>query len=66
MSNTENESKVTARFDDPESISVAVVTGEHPFDVPNFHRLFKSFSQMEIYIQHLDQFAKDWGKGKRR
>jgi hypothetical protein len=38
-----------------EKITTAVVTGEHPFDVPNFYRLFRSFPDVDFYIQHMDQ-----------
>ena len=36
---------------------VAVITGGHCFDVPNFHKLFKSFDGMDITIQHIDDFC---------
>jgi type 1 glutamine amidotransferase len=38
-------------------ITLAVVTGGHPFDVPNFHRLFRSLDGVEACIQHMDDFA---------
>ncbi|MAG13425.1 MAG: hypothetical protein CMN78_02395 [Spirochaetales bacterium] len=38
-------------------IRTAVVTGSHPFDVINFHGLFRSFQDADCYIQHLDDFA---------
>jgi hypothetical protein len=39
-------------------MSVAVVTGGHAFDVPNFHRLFRALSpDVEAYIQSIDDFA---------
>ncbi len=38
-------------------LSVAVVTGGHLFDVPNFHRLFRALAGVEAYIQHMDDFA---------
>ncbi len=37
--------------------NVAVVTGGHSYDVPNFHRLFRSLTDIEATIQHLDDFA---------
>lgn len=40
-----------------QAITVAVVTGGHSYDVPNFHNLFRSFDGMDIYIQHMDDFA---------
>jgi len=38
-------------------ITVAVVTGGHHYDVPNFHRLFRKFPSLDCYIQHMDDFA---------
>jgi hypothetical protein len=38
-------------------LKVAVVTGGHPYDVPNFHRLFSALPGIEPYIQHMDDFA---------
>jgi hypothetical protein len=38
-------------------IKVAVVTGGHSYDVPNFHRLMASLGQIEPYIQPMDDFA---------
>ena len=40
-----------------EDVRVAVVTGGHSFDVPNFHRLFRSLRGVDAYIQSLDDFA---------
>ena len=42
----ENQSKLT----------VAVITGGHPYDVPNLHRLFRSFHSLDCYIQHMADF----------
>jgi uncharacterized protein len=37
---------------------VAVVTGGHSYDVPNFHRLFRSMGAgFDLYIQPMDDFA---------
>lgn len=36
---------------------VAVVTGGHQYDVLNFHRLFRSLEGLDVYIQHMDDFA---------
>jgi len=39
-------------------MNVAVVTGGHSFDVPNFHRLFRALSpDIETCIQSIDDFA---------
>jgi hypothetical protein len=38
-------------------LTVAVVTGGHSYDVPNFHRLFRQMAGLECYIQHVDDFT---------
>lgn len=38
-------------------LKIAVVTGEHPFQVPEFHALFRSYSDLECYIQPLEDFV---------
>ena len=40
-----------------DTIKVAVVTGGHRFDVPNFHRLFRKIEGVDAYIQPLEDFA---------
>jgi hypothetical protein len=45
-----------------ESIQVAVITGNHQFDVPAFHRLFRALPGVDAYIQHMDDWAADAGK----
>lgn len=47
----------------PESdrTSVAVITGDHAFDVPNFHALFRAMPSVDAYIQTLDDFVADAG-----
>ncbi len=40
-----------------ESIKVAVITGRHGYDVPNFHTLFRSMSGVDAYIQHMEDFV---------
>jgi len=40
-----------------EGVQVAVITGGHPFDVPSFHRLFRSLKGVNAMIQHIDDFA---------
>lgn len=41
-----------------DQLKLAVVTGGHPYDVPNFHRLFRAIGDgMNVYIQHMDDFA---------
>ncbi len=36
---------------------IAVVTGRHPFDVVGFQRMCRSFSGMEVFIQHMEDFV---------
>jgi type 1 glutamine amidotransferase len=38
-------------------IKTAVVTGGHAYDVPNFHKLFRSLKGIDAYIQPMDDFA---------
>ena len=43
-------------------IKTAVVTGQHAFDVPGFHALFRSMPEIDFYLQDLENFAADAGK----
>lgn len=43
-------------------IAVAVVTGKHTFDIPGFQQMFSSMSNMEFYLQGLENFVADVGK----
>ncbi len=43
-------------------IKTAVITGNHPFDVPAFTRLFRVLSNVDAFIQTLDDFVADEGK----
>lgn len=38
-------------------VKLAVVTGSHPFDVPSFHKFFRSLDGVDAYIQHMEDFA---------
>lgn len=38
-------------------LRVAVVTGGHPYDVPNFHKLFRALPGVDAYIQHMEDFV---------
>ncbi len=38
-------------------VKTAVVTGGHPFDVVNFHHLFRELEGIQPYVQHMDEFA---------
>lgn len=42
---------------DKPACRVAVVTGGHSYDVPNFHRLFRDLAGVDAYIQSMDDFA---------
>jgi hypothetical protein len=53
-------------FSGPGPIKVAVVTGRHAFDVPAFHALFRNFADVDPYIQHMEDWASDWGKVRDR
>ena len=43
---------------------VAVITGGHSYDVPNFHGLFRELEGCEAYIQHMDDFASSSETGR--
>ncbi len=40
-----------------ENLMVAVITGQHGYDVPNFHRLFRAFPGIDAYVQNLEDFV---------
>jgi len=40
-------------------IKTAVVTGRHPYDVPNFYAVFKNIPEIDFYPQHLEDFISD-------
>jgi type 1 glutamine amidotransferase len=42
---------------DDDLLRVAVVTGGHAFDVPNFYRLFRELPNIDAYPQHIEHFA---------
>jgi hypothetical protein len=43
-------------------IMTAVVTGSHAFDVPAFHRMWRSFGGIDTYVQDIDTLLADYGK----
>lgn len=45
-------------------IPVAVVTGQHPFDVPAFHAVFHSMTDVAFYPQHMEEFVSAGPKGR--
>ena len=40
-----------------QDITLAVVTGGHSYEVPSFHRLFRSLDGIETCVQSMDDFA---------
>jgi type 1 glutamine amidotransferase len=50
-------SKVEGVSDSTDSIRVAVVTGGHAFDVPEFYSLFRELPGIDAYPQHMEHFA---------
>ena len=42
------------------NIKLAVITGNHPFEVPEFTDLFRSLSGIDSYLQDLENFAADF------
>jgi hypothetical protein len=37
--------------------TLAVITGEHSFDVPNLYRLIRALEGIDAYVQDLEHFA---------
>lgn len=46
-----------ARMGGGSPIRLAVITGGHSYDVPNFQILFRQLEGIDTYIQHMDDFA---------
>ena len=40
---------------------IAVVDGAHPYDVVAFHTLFRSFPDLDCYVQSLENWVWNWG-----
>jgi hypothetical protein len=47
----------TAGTSDSNSLRIAVVTGGHAFDVPNFYRLYRELPGIDAYPQHLEHLV---------
>ena len=47
--------------EDDNTITAAVITGEHRFDVPGFQAAFRSMADVDVYPQDLDNFVADLG-----
>lgn len=52
-------------FPPSDAARVAIVTGSHPFDVPAFHALFRAMPGIDAYVQHMEDWAADWGQVRR-
>lgn len=39
------------------TISTAIITGAHPFDVINFHHLLRALPNIDPYLQHIEDFT---------
>lgn len=48
---------MSTSFPETGKLKVALVTGEHPYDVPGLHAAFKSISEIDFYPQHMSEFA---------
>ncbi len=46
-------------------IPVALVTGQHPYDVPALHTLFRSIPDIDLCPQHMEDFVTDVGDARR-
>jgi uncharacterized protein len=44
---------------DKNKITVAVVTGRHPFDVVAFQEMWRSFPHFAVYVQHMEDYVTD-------
>ena len=45
-------------------LKVAVVTGHHPFDFPNFQDMVRGLAGVNAYIQHMEDFVTDFGEAR--
>ena len=50
---------MTSPFPDDGRIRVAVLTGGHNFEVPQFHHLFREMDGVDAYIQSIENWAGD-------
>lgn len=53
-------------IDSSPRIRTAVVTGQHPFDVPAFHAMFASCPDVAYYPQHMEDWACDVAGARRK
>ena len=56
---------MTSSTQSDSQVTVAMITGHHPYDVINFQRMLRSFPDIDFYPQHLEDFAQDiqWAPG---
>lgn len=47
-------------------MKVGVITGGHSFDVVGFHALWRSYGDLDCYVQALEEWAVDYGRYGRR
>ena len=57
---------MTSSLPETDQITAAVITGDHAFDVPGFHAVFREMSEVDSYVQHQDNFAADVGRVRDR
>ena len=46
-------------------IKTAVITGQHAYDVANFHAVFRNIPEIDFYPLHMEDFVTDTGKGRK-
>ncbi|HEY3342248.1 MAG TPA: hypothetical protein VGK81_09530, partial [Anaerolineae bacterium] len=61
LSPTVGASKIMDTFVTTDKVKTAVITGNHPYDVPAFHDMWRSFPEILFYPQTLDDFVSDAG-----
>jgi type 1 glutamine amidotransferase len=49
----------TMIFPSSDKIKTAVITGNHPYEVPQFINMFRSLESVDFYPQYLENFAAD-------
>ena len=64
MATRSNEMVQENPFPDTGKVTTAVVTGSHAFDVVSFHNMFRSLPEVDVYIQHLEDFVSDQAKAR--
>jgi len=57
---------MTHSFQGRTKIKTAVITGHHPYEVTDFHLLFRSVPEIDFYPQNMEDFVTDTGKGRKQ